>query len=116
LPRYDLAVLQLPPGGAVEGKRAEAVARLYDPGALLPARLGPYRANPAFDRTPALAFAMRAGAEIDTRLFSHRRALRVPGSSEGLSKLTLEPADLAVLREDLADLRIVDRDSRQWPY
>jgi hypothetical protein len=116
LPRYDLAGLLPPRGQTVKGARAEAAALLFDPGSLARARLGPVRPNPGFDRSPALAFAMRPGASIATGLFGHRRLLEVAPSPEGLSKLRLSPADLAHLREDLADLRIVDAQSRQWPY
>jgi len=35
---------------------------------------------------------------------------------EGLTRLVLSPADLALCRHDLADLRIVDTDGRQWSY
>jgi hypothetical protein len=116
VPRYDLAGFRPEPGREVYGKRAEALLRLYDPGAIREARLGPIRPNPTFDRTPALAFAMRPGASIDTRAFSQRRALDVQPSQEGLSRVRLAPEDLAALRPDLADLRIVDVESRQWPY
>jgi hypothetical protein len=112
-PRYDLSGL-LPP--TATGERAEAVARLHDPEAVGPARLGEIGANPAYDGTPALAFAMHPGAEIDRRVFSHVRPLKVPAASEGLSRLRLEPADLAVLTGGLSDLRVADHDSRQWPY
>jgi hypothetical protein len=112
-PRYDLSGL-LPL--AATGKRAEAAVRLYDPLAVRPARLGSIRTNPAYDGAPALAFAMHPSAEIDRRVFSHIRSLRVPVASEGLSRLRLEPADLAVLTDDLSDLRVADDASNQWPY
>jgi hypothetical protein len=63
-----------------------------------------------------LAFAMRPGSEIDRRTFRYRRELVVPEAREGLSMLTLAPADLAVAGEDLTDVRVTDDDSRQWPY
>jgi hypothetical protein len=115
-PRYDLAGFAPEPGREVYGKRAEALLRLYDPAALGVARLGPSRPNPAFDGSPALAFAMRPGATIDPRRFARRRTLDVRPSSEGLSRLRLSAEDLSSLRGDLADLRIVDGASRQWPY
>ncbi len=59
---------------------------------------------------------MRPGAELDPRLFSHRRRLWAKPSAEGLSRHTLKPQDLAQARSDLADLRIVDTASRQWAY
>ena len=115
-PRYDLAGFAPEPGREVYGKRAEALLRLYDPAAIGEARLGPVRANAAFDNSPSLAFAMRPGAAIDARQFAKRRPLLIQPSPEGLSRLTLNPEDLAALRGDLADLRIVDGGSLQWPY
>jgi hypothetical protein len=115
-PRYDLAGLLPPPAAAVTGKRAEAAALLYDPAAVHAARLGDTRSNPAYDGAPALAFAMHPGAVVDRRLFSHVRSLTVPATAEGLSRLRIDPADLAVLHDDLSDLRVADDGSRQWPY
>jgi len=115
-PRYDLAGLLPPPAASVAGLRAEAAALLYDPAAVRPARLGEIRANAAYDGAPALAFGMTPGAAVDRRLFSHVRALTVPGSAEGLSRLRLEPGDLAILDDGLSDLRVADDASRQWSY
>ncbi len=112
-PRYDLAGL-LP--RRATGERAEAAAALYDAAAVSPARLGQVRSSPDYDGAPALAFAMRPGAEVDRGPFRRVRRLRVPESPEGLSRLVLAPEDLAVLRADLADLRVADEDSRQWPF
>jgi hypothetical protein len=116
LPRYDLAGLIPADGEVVLGKRAQAAASLFSPGQLRVARSGPVRTNPAFDTAPALAFVMRAGAEIDRRLYSHERQLTVTPSADGLSRVRLEPGDLSRLRPDLADVRIADDQSRQWPY
>ncbi len=114
--RYDLSGLLPPPDSAATGRRAEAAALLYDPAVVHAARLGPVRPNPAYDRTPALAFAMHPGAALDAAVFSHARRLTVPDAPEGLSRLRLTAEDLAVLRDDLADLRVADEASRQWPY
>ena len=114
--RYDLSGLLPPPETAATGRRAEAAALLYDPAVVHAARLNPVRPNPAYDRTPALAFAMHPGAALDAAVFTHTRRLTVPDAPEGLSRLRLEPDDLAVLRDDLADLRVADESSRQWPY
>ncbi len=116
VPRYDLAGLRPAVGREVYGQRAEALLRLYDPRAVHEAHLGAIRPNPAFDPAPALAFAMRPGASIDRSSFARRRVLDVRPSPEGLARLRLAPEDLAALRPDLADLRIVDSQDRQWPY
>jgi hypothetical protein len=115
-PRYDLSALAPRAGERLEGDRARAASLLHDPATVAPARLGPIRTNPAFDGSPVLAFAMRPGSEIDRRTFRYRRELVVPEAREGLSMLTLAPADLAVAGEDLTDVRVTDDDSRQWPY
>ncbi len=115
-PRYDLAGLLPPPSRTVTGRRAEAAALLYDPAAVHAARLGEVHPNATYDGAPALAFAMRPGAVVDRRQFSHLRTLTVPASAEGLSRLRIEPADLAVLSDGLSDLRVADDASRQWPY
>jgi hypothetical protein len=99
-PRYDVARL----------------AARREPGATAVGRLGPVRPNPLFDGAPALAFAMRPGAEIDTGLYRARRAIRVEPSVEGLSRLVLAPDDVASARSDLADVRVADAEGRQWPY
>ncbi len=115
-PRYDLAHLLPAPGAALEPARAQAVAGLFAPDALTTARLGPARDNPRYDGAPALAFAMRPGAEAEVERYARRRALQVPQSAEGLSSWTLQPADLAALGPGLGDLRVVDDAGRQWPY
>jgi hypothetical protein len=115
-PRYDLSALVPPPGSAALGKHALAAASLYDPATLSTARIGTIRDNSSFDATPLLSFAMHAGADLDTRPFSHRRDVTVTPSRDGLSRVVLDPADLTVARSDLADLRIVDAQSKQWPY
>jgi hypothetical protein len=79
-------------------------------------RLGPISDNEAYTHTPALAFAMHPGAAVDARLYSHQRQLAIAGSSEGLSRVVLAAADVALLRGDLGDLRVVDAADRQWPY
>jgi hypothetical protein len=115
-PHYDVAALLPRVGEDASGERAAIVAGLRGPGGVVPASLGAVGPNPAFDRSPLLAFAMRPGAEIDTRLYAHRRTLTVPASLEGLTRVALGPADVARARDDLSDVRIVDAQSRQWPY
>ncbi|MCW5890234.1 MAG: hypothetical protein KIT14_06745 [bacterium] len=113
-PEYDLAALlhDLP----AAGDAARVAGRLYDPAELGTARLGPVRANPAFDDAPALAFAMRPGTVVDARTFAWRRPLPIPAAREGLVRVRLAPEDAARLRPDLADVRVVDAERRQWPY
>lgn len=111
---YDLD--SFAPRSGQTGEQARAAALLAE-GSWIPlATLGAIRANPGFDRSPALAFAMHPGAELDPRIWSHRRSIEVAPSPEGLSRLSLAPEDAALLRTDLADLRIVDDAARQWPY
>ncbi len=114
-PRYDVASLRPPSGKQLTGAQAEIVEHLTDE-ELPVAELAAIRANALFDATPALRFAMQPGAPLDTRIFAHRRSIQVEPSSEGLSRLRLAPEDTAHSRADLADLRIVDAESRQWPY
>ena len=115
-PRYDLTGLLPRPGAQLTGERAVAAARLYDPSQTSLARRGETHANPAYDGSPALAFAMRPGAAIDPRAWTHRRPIAVHPSTDGLTRLRLGAADLARARPDLADVRIVDAESQQWPY
>lgn len=114
-PQYDLAALRTRPGETPEGVRA-AAQPLLSGRAAHRARLGELRANPAWRETPSLAFAQRAGAGVDARRFSHRRSLVVRPSHEGLARLRLGAGEAAVARPDLADLRVVDGQDRQWPY
>jgi len=114
-PHYDLAGLLLP-GESAADNPAKVKERLYDVSQLGKVQLGPIEANPDFNAAPALSFAMRAGAPIDSRLYTHRREVTVVPSSEGLTSLELQVDDLAIAREDLADIRIVDTKNQQWPY
>lgn len=113
-PQYGLA--RLAPELPAAGLAARRALTFYDPVRLVTARLGDSRANPDFDGRPALAFAMRPGAAIDPALYRHRRNLRTEPSPEGLHRLPLGLADLAATRPDLADLRVVDSEDRQWAY
>ncbi len=115
-PVYDLAALPARPGETQSGREAELARRLYDPAELATAELGPVTVDPSFDLSPALAFAQRPAAGVDDRRFSHQRAITALPSEDGLVRLPLELEDLALLREDQGDLRVVDGDDRQWPY
>ena len=112
-PQYDLGrvaeALRLPSSG----KQAELAEQLFN---LPTARLGETEPNPEFNPAPILAFAMRPGAKIDTRLYSHRRAMTATSSPEGLLRLELGLQDLARALPNLADIRIVDTDDKQRAY
>ncbi len=115
-PHYDLAALDPDQSVPTAGEAARQALALLDPARAQRAMLGEIERNPEYDPAPALAFAMHPGAPVDPRLYSHRRRLEVVPSAEGLARLGLEPADLATLRHDQADLRIVDSDGCQWAY
>ncbi len=115
-PAYDLASLVPVPGQSVDDRRADAMKALLEHSASAGVRLGPVRRNPRFDPRPSLAFAMRPGGEVDRRLYSRTAALDVPFSPNGLTRVRLSPTTLSALRDDLADLRVVDAESRQWPF
>jgi len=109
-PRYDLQRLWsvLPAGwDDTRGDGEELYAG---------ARLGEVSENPRFDASPILAFAMRPGAEIEARGYTHRRELHAKPSEEGLNRVQLGLEDLAHAREDLADVRIIDDQLRQRAY
>ena len=112
-PQYDLARLESTLRLPSVGEQAEVAEQLLD---LPPARLGTIETNPDFDPSPILAFAMRPGGEIDPRLYTHTRAIKAGSSEEGLLRFTLGLGDLAHALPSLADLRIVDSESRQWAY
>jgi hypothetical protein len=81
----------------------------------LPATLGPEAVNPRFTPPAPLAFLAARGAALDGSRWAFARALRLEGGDD-IYTLTLDPGDLARLRGDLADLRVVDAEGRQVPY
>ena len=109
-PRYDLQRL----GGSIPA--GEQTASGESEPFHVAARLGDVSANERFDASPILSFAMRPGAEIEARGYTHRRELHATPSEEGLIRVQLGLEDLAHAREDLADLRIIDDQSRQRAY
>lgn len=115
-PRYDLQDLALTRERPASGTAAAIVERLHDPASVPAAELGAVRENPRFDPAPALAFAMRPGSAFDARAWRWRLPVAARPSAEGLVRLPLGLAELARAREDLADLRIVGGDGRQWAY
>lgn len=115
-PQYDLFALEGKADLPATGEAADRALALLDPARASTATLGPVEPNPLYDATPALAFAMHPGAPIDPRLYSHRRRVEVTPSPEGLAGIEIDTGDLAVLRQDMADLRIIDEEARQWAY
>lgn len=67
---------------------------------------------------PAAAEPLPAqpAAVIDPAPFTHVRSILVPASAEGVTRVKIDAAVMAIARADLADLRVVDAASRQWPY
>jgi hypothetical protein len=115
-PRYDLSGALPGPGERLRGRDAAMAAYLHDPSRVRLARLGDVRTNAMFDASPVLAFAMRPGAEVDRRRYTHRRELAVAPSPDGVARLRLSAEEASVARDDLADVRVVDAGGRQWPY
>lgn len=79
------------------------------------AQLGKERANPRFRAPLPLAFTPARGAPLEARRWSRQRVFAVTGR-EDLYSLTLRATDLAALRPDLADLRVVDEAGHQVPF
>lgn len=79
------------------------------------ATLGPEIVNPRFAPLPPMAFLPPRGAAAETSRWTVERVVRVEGGDD-VYTLTLAPADLAYLRADLGDLRLVDTERRQVPY
>lgn len=104
-PRYDLARF----AGTLLGDTLAALGARE-------ASLGAVRPNPRFDDGPALRFAMRPGRVEELARFTHVAPVRVEDSPEGLTRLRLPPAVLALAQTELADVRVVDGEGRQWPY
>jgi len=90
----------------------ERIAR----GNLSEARLGPSAPNPAFDDGPALGALLRPGSSVERERFRSAAPLVVEGAREGVSRLVPSAELLARSGPDLADLRVVDGEGRQWPY
>jgi hypothetical protein len=112
-PEYDLqrlAPVLLTPR---QGEQARVAEQLL---VEAPARLGEISGNPEFNPGPVLAFAMRAGGPMDSRMYTHQRALHLDPSEEGLTRLKLTIEDLAQAHPELNDVRIVDGSLRQWAY
>lgn len=99
-PHYDLAALQ----GRL--RQAERLAHYA---------AGPEVKNPKYQAAPPLSFLAAAGAELDTAGWKMQRMLTAP-EREDIYAIALTPADLSLLREDLADVRLVNAAGKQVPY
>lgn len=101
-PHYDLEALR------------ERLTRL---GPLRPARLLAERPNPRYHRAPPLQFVPTVGAPLASQGFRLQQALRVPDEGgPDIYAVSLDPVAVGLLRPDLGDVRIVDRQERQVPY
>jgi len=115
-PRYDLTALVSGRSEQPVDDRDRAARSLFGSTPLSIARLGAIRENAEFDKTPALAFAQRAGNPVDVSSYSHRRAVALTPSGDGLSEIVLSAQDLSVVQPDLRDVRVVDDAAKQWPF
>jgi len=79
------------------------------------ATLGPETANPRYAPLAPMAFLASRGALADTSRWTVSRHLKITGGDD-VYTLTLAPRDLAYLRPDLGDIRLVDGERRQVPY
>jgi hypothetical protein len=98
-PVYDLQALQLLLGAAVTATAA----------------VGPEEANPRFAPAPPLPMVADRGAPLDVDQWKSLRRLSI-GDREDLYAVVLPAEDLALLREDLADVRVADPDDKQVPF
>ncbi|MFA6560459.1 MAG: DUF3999 family protein [Verrucomicrobiia bacterium] len=79
------------------------------------AELGTETPNPRYRPVPPMQFVAAHGAVIETRQWKMVRGLTLP-KREDIYTVTLAANDLAVLRPDLGDLRIVGSFGRQIPF
>ncbi len=80
------------------------------------AHADPRPVDSAAEPPPDLRAVMRPAAVLDPGAFTHKIKLSVRASADGVSRLRLTPEVLSLARADLGDVRVVDGDSRQWPY
>ena len=93
-------------------KLTSSLARLST---LLPATLGPKEANPRFQKAQPLPAVPTTGSPLPTASYRMQRPVIMNDGVE-LYSLQLSPIDLAYLRSDLGDLRVVDPTDQQVPY
>ena len=102
---------------AVLGASLALVVALAVTAALPSAALAdPPAADSAVEAPPDLRAVMRPAAVLDPGAFTHKIKLSVRASPDGVSRLRLTPEVLSLARPDLGDVRVVDNESRQWPY
>jgi hypothetical protein len=80
------------------------------------ASVGAEAANPRFRRPVPIPMAPARGASVDARRWRYARPLVLTTPAEDIVSLLLGAGDVAVLRDDFADLRIVDAQGRQVPF
>lgn len=93
-------------------KLTDSLAKLST---LLPATLGPKQTNPRFQKPQPLPAVPTTGSPLETTSFRMQRPVLMSDGIE-LYSLLLSPIDLAFLRSDLGDLRVVDASNQQVPY
>jgi hypothetical protein len=79
------------------------------------ATLGDETENPSFRQPAPLSFVAPRGAVVSSGDWRFSRPFAVTGT-EDLYTITVPPEELARLRTDLGDLRLVDGSDRQVPY
>jgi hypothetical protein len=89
--------------------------RIMAAGGLAAATLGAETPNPAYQKPAPLPVGALRGAAVDVSLWRAERPLGLANGTD-LYVVTLAPGDLALLRADLGDLRLVDDAGRQVPY
>lgn len=96
---YDLQTLQVWLGAAVTATAA----------------VGPEEPNPRFAPAPPLPLLAERGAALDVDQWKTIRRLTIAGR-EDLYAVVLPAEDLALLRDDLGDVRVADEADKQVPF
>jgi hypothetical protein len=105
-PRYDLAAFASL--GVDRALREESEVQA--------AQVAAARPNPRFDPAPALGFLARPGTAVEVPAFTHVAELEIREAGEGVVRVRLPMAAMAVAQFGLGDVRVVDAEGRQWPY
>ncbi len=79
------------------------------------ASIGSVNANPRFAVPPPLRFVANVGAALDVEHYRLARELQLDNGEE-IYAVDLLPEEVGAARDDLADVRIVDKDGKQIPY